>query len=110
MAKIAKSIRVDENVYSYIVRYKGEGFNEKFENIIRDSMESEVKRKENLKQLDKQIDEKRKQLQKLMDDVTKLQTIQYRVNDILKSCKDIEDKLDIKQESVSHKEPARKIS
>jgi len=110
MAKISKSIRAAEDVYAYIVRYKGEGFNEKFENIIRYAMESEKKREERIKDLDKQIKDKEKQVQSLQSDISKLQTIKYRVDEILRSCSSIETQLDIKLETVSQKSSSWKIS
>lgn len=99
MAKLAKSIRIEPDVYAYIERYKGEGFNEKFENIIRDAMESEKKRLDRIKQLEIQIKEKEKQFFTIQNDVSKLTTLQYRILDIQKAFKDIEDKLEIKPEA-----------
>ncbi len=93
MAKIAKSIRVDQEIFAYIERYKGEGFNEKFENIIRDAMESEKKRLEHIKQLDKQIREQEQKLQKIMNEVRKVSDISYQVNNIMRCFTDIEKKL-----------------
>lgn len=93
MAKIGKSIRVSQKVLNYIETYKGEGFNEKFENIITDAMESESKRKEKIKQLDKQIADKENQYRKIMADVSKLNEIPYLVNNIIKNTKELDKKL-----------------
>lgn len=66
MAKnIAKSIRMSDKVNDYIMQAPGNGFNEKFENIILSAMESEKDRVAQLQRLDKQIDEKRDQIYKL---------------------------------------------
>jgi len=66
MAKnIAKSIRMSEKVNNYIMQAPGNGFNEKFENIILNAMESEQERVQKLKRLDKQIEDKRDQIYKL---------------------------------------------
>lgn len=62
---VAKSIRMTEKIYDYINRYPGNGFNEKFENIIFYAMESEQERVQELKRLDKQISNKRDQIYKL---------------------------------------------
>ncbi len=96
MAKIAKSVRIDPKVYNYIEKYKGEGFNEKFENIITDAMESESKRLEKIKQLDSQINEKEKQLRKVIGEVNRLQDVSNKVGNLIRSCKEIEERLEMK--------------
>lgn len=93
MAKIAKSVRVDPRVYEYIEKYKGNGFNEKFENIILDAMESEKKRQERLKQLDKNIRDQEEKFQKLFAEFRKLNDMSYKVSNIISSINDIEKKL-----------------
>ncbi len=95
MAKIAKSIRVDPKVYEYIERYKGNGFNEKFEKIIIDAMESEKKRLDKIKQLEKQIEEKEKQLRKVIGEVNRMQDVSCKVTTLIRTCKEIEERLNI---------------
>ena len=41
MKNISKSIRISEKVYNYILSFDGDGFNQKFENIILFAMENE---------------------------------------------------------------------
>ena len=73
MAKnIAKSIRMSEEVNEYIANYRGNGFNEKFENIIMDAMKSEPERIVIIKNLDIQIEKKKKELQELLSRFNKL--------------------------------------
>ncbi len=96
MAKLAKSIRVAEDVYAYIERYKGEGFNQKFENIIRDAMQSEEKRKDRIKQLDRQITEQEKKLKASMEKAKKVENVSYQVTRILSVFQDINSTLEIK--------------
>ena len=96
MAKVAKSIRINQKVFSYIEKYKGDGFNEKFENIITDALESEQKRLDKIKQLDKQIDEREKQLRKTMVEVNRLQDVANKVGNMLRTCKEIEERLEMK--------------
>lgn len=55
----AKSIRLSDRVMNYIESYRGNGFNEKFENIILDAMESEDERIATLERYDKYIQEKK---------------------------------------------------
>lgn len=59
---VSKSIRLTNKVYGYIMQAPGNGFNEKFENIILSAMESEPERVKRLESLDNQIESKRNQL------------------------------------------------
>ena len=54
---INKSIRLSQPVYDYIMQAPGDGFNQKFENIIIDAKESEARRQETLKMLDDRIED-----------------------------------------------------
>lgn len=63
---ISKSVRISEEVYSYIDSAPGKGFNEKFENIILDAQRTESDRKKELARLERQIREARQELSKLL--------------------------------------------
>lgn len=52
---INKSIRLSQPVYDYIMQAPGDGFNQKFENIIIDAKESESDRRLRLESLDCRI-------------------------------------------------------
>lgn len=68
-----KSIRLSDHVMNYIQNYRGNGFNEKFENIILDAMESEDKRIEQLELYDKQIEFVKKRYYKMCDQLRQLE-------------------------------------
>lgn len=68
----SKSIRVSDKVMNYIMAYRGNGFNEKFENIILDAMESESERCDILDALDFRIEKKRNELDLLTDKLRSL--------------------------------------
>ena len=51
---IAKSVRLTQEVFDYIDSAPGNGFNEKFENIILEAKRGESDRKKELARLDKQ--------------------------------------------------------
>ena len=57
---IAKSVRLTQEVYDYIDQSAGNGFNEKFENIILEAKTGESKRKQEIVRLDKEIEKLRK--------------------------------------------------
>nr|DAM03331.1 MAG TPA: antitoxin [Inoviridae sp.] len=59
---VAKSVRIPEEIYDYINSYSGEGFNQKFVNVIRDARDTEPERNETLDRLNKQISEREKYL------------------------------------------------
>ncbi|WP_097004888.1 hypothetical protein [Lacrimispora amygdalina] len=59
---VPKSVRVPEEIYDYINSYSGEGFNQKFVNIIRDARDTEPERNETLDRLNKQISQREKYL------------------------------------------------
>lgn len=64
---ISKSIRISEEVFDYIDKAPGKGFNEKFENIILEAKETESYRKERLAGLEKQIHDAEQKLWKLLE-------------------------------------------
>jgi t-SNARE complex subunit (syntaxin) len=59
---VPKSVRIPEEIYEYINSYSGDGFNQKFVNIIRDARDTEPERNETLAKLNKQISEREKYL------------------------------------------------
>lgn len=68
-----KSIRVSDKVLAYINGYRGNGFNEKFENIILDAMESEDERIATLDMYDKQIEQRKQKYYKMCDQLRQLE-------------------------------------
>lgn len=64
---ISKSIRLSDDMYQYIYNYRGNGFNEKFENIIQDARDAEPDRLYRLKLLDKELREKQQMLRKIQE-------------------------------------------
>lgn len=52
---ISKSIRISEEVFAYIDKSPGKGFNEKFENIILEAKQTEAERKKRLAGLERDI-------------------------------------------------------
>lgn len=69
---VSKSIRISEEINDYITNYRGNGFNEKFANIILDAMKGESERIKILENLDKRVETSRKKLDELLDDFEKL--------------------------------------
>ncbi len=86
----SKSIRLNDRVYNYILNYEGDGFNQKFENIILYAMESELKRNDTIKSLDEIIDYKLKTIRELDSQINMLFLIKSRVDNIIASVKSLE--------------------
>lgn len=62
---VSKSIRLTPDLCGYIEGYRGNGFNEKFENIINDARLSEPGRLARLEILDKRIREREELLREV---------------------------------------------
>lgn len=73
---ISKSIRLTDEVFNYIDGYRGDGFNQKFENIILDAMCSEAERNKALCLLDTRISQRQKELQDLLEHINRFKEIQ----------------------------------
>ena len=67
----SKSVRLSDEVLSYIENYEGDGFNQKFENIILYSMRTEKERKQRIQDYDDLIAEKRS----ILDQIRKYEQI-----------------------------------
>lgn len=70
-----RSIRMTPTVESYVLGFEGNGFNQKFENLVIHVMNDERNRKERIKKLDKEIKEKIELLDDLRDKIQKFNNI-----------------------------------
>lgn len=66
---VNKSIRLTPELFEYINAYRGDGFNEKFENIILDAKFSENERAFRLESLEHRISEKEAVLKEVTIDM-----------------------------------------
>lgn len=60
-----KSVRLSDQVMDYVINFEGEGFNQKFENLVLFCMEQEETRKQKIAFLDQQIVKQYKKLDTL---------------------------------------------
>ena len=84
---ISKSIRISERVFNYIEEYEGNGFNEKFSNIIIHAMESE-------KKLEKRLDDLRAYIRLEETKLSELKQEIYENKDILKKLQGVQTYID----------------
>lgn len=57
-----KSVRLSDHVMDYVINFEGEGFNQKFENLVLFCMEQEESKKQRITLLDQQIARQYKKL------------------------------------------------
>ena len=57
-----KSVRLSDQVMDYVINFEGEGFNQKFENLVLFCMEQEESKKQRILLLDQQIARQYKKL------------------------------------------------
>ena len=89
---INKSVRLTPKVYNYIESYQGNGFNEKFENIILEAMELEAERKKRIQVLDGMIADKLDDYNILRDkikDLDKFLLVAVKANNMIKQLDDV---------------------
>lgn len=88
MAKeISKSIRLSNEIYDYIMEFEGNGFNEKFENIIVFSIKTELERRKRLSDVEKLIKERTQELSDLNDNLYKARIETYKYKQIMNDLK-----------------------
>ena len=88
-----KSVRLDDFTYNYVLNYRGDGFNEKFENIVLDASMAEADRKKRIAELDDEIEFKFNQLHDLTLKIYELESLIVVVEDVVSSVKSLEKKI-----------------
>lgn len=71
----AKSIRFTDEVRDYIEQAPGDGFNQKFENIILEAKRNEPERRKRLEAYEKKIKTKQVQLEKMMHSIADISSL-----------------------------------
>ena len=91
-----KSVRLSDQVMDYVINFEGEGFNQKFENLVLFCMEQEESKKQRITLLDQQIAKQYKKLDvlqqissKIGDVCMALTNLEWKANDL----SDLMDKL-----------------
>ena len=87
MKNVSKSIRISEKVYNYILSFDGDGFNQKFENIILFAMENENDLLKRISELEYIISQRNDELSILNN---KLQKARMQTSQFLYAIRDLE--------------------
>lgn len=84
-----KSVRLSDQVMDYVINFEGDGFNQKFENLVLFCMEQEETRKQKIAFLDQQIVNQYKKLDALRQLISKISAVsealldlEWRTNDL----------------------------
>ena len=84
-----KSVRLSDQVMDYVINFEGEGFNQKFENLVLFCMKQEEIKKQKIAFLDQQIVKQYKKLDALRQLISKISAVsealldlEWRTNDL----------------------------
>ena len=84
-----KSVRLSDQVMDYVINFEGEGFNQKFENLVLFCMEQEETKKQKIAFLDQRIIKQYKKLDALRQLISKISAVsealldlEWRTNDL----------------------------
>lgn len=84
-----KSVRLSDQVMDYVINFEGDGFNQKFENLVLFCMEQEETKKQKIAFLDQQIVKQYKKLDTLQQLISKISAVsealldlEWRTNDL----------------------------
>lgn len=84
-----KSVRMSDQVMDYVINFEGDGFNQKFENLVLFCMEQEETKKQKIAFLDQQIVKQYKKLDALRQLTSKISDVsealldlEWRTNDL----------------------------
>lgn len=84
-----KSVRLSDQVMDYVINFEGDGFNQKFENLVLFCMEQEESKKQKIAFLDQQIVKQYKKLDALRQLISKISAVsealldlEWRTNDL----------------------------
>lgn len=77
-----KCVRMSDEILNIVMSCKGEGFNDKFENLVMDFKKSIPEREKYLKSLNSQIDSKLKDLDKIEQRIRGIKNIEFSLDNL----------------------------
>lgn len=75
-----KCVRLSDEVLEIVDNYRGNGFNEKFENLVNDYFNDIPKRKADLERINKLITMKQKQIDEACEKITKAENLAFSLS------------------------------
>ena len=89
-----KSVRLSDQVMDYVINFEGEGFNQKFENLVLFCMEQEESKKQRITLLDQQIAKQYKKLDVLHQISSKIGDVRSALTNLEWKANDLSDLMD----------------
>ena len=89
-----KSIRLSDQVMDYVINFKGDGFNQKFENLVLFCMEQEESKKQRITLLDQQIAKQYKKLDVLQQISSEIGDVRRALTNLEWKANDLSDLMD----------------
>ena len=89
-----KSVRLSDQVMDYVINFEGEGFNQKFENLVLFCMEQEESKKQRITLLDQQIAKQYKKLDVLQQISSKIGDVRMAPTNLEWKANDLSDLMD----------------
>lgn len=89
-----KFVRLSDQVMDYVINFEGEGFNQKFENLVLFCMEQEESKKQRITLLDQQIAKQYKKLDVLQQISSKIGDVRSALTNLEWKANDLSDLMD----------------
>ena len=89
-----KSIRLSDQVMDYVINFEGDGFNQKFENLVLFCMEQEETKKQKLAFLDEQIVKQYKKLDALRQLTSEIGDVRRALTHLERQANDLSELMD----------------
>ena len=84
-----KSVRLSDQVMDYIINFEGDGFNQKFENLVLFCMEQEETKKQKIAFLDQQIVKQYKKLDALGQFMSEIRDVRKALTNLELQAEDL---------------------
>lgn len=97
-----KSVRLSDQVMDYVINFEGEGFNQKFENLVLFCMEQEESKKQRITLLDQQIARQYKKLYALQQLSSEIGDVRRALTHLERQANDLSDLMDKLLEDKDH--------
>mgnify|MGYP004636911975 FL=1 len=89
-----KSIRLSDQVMDYVINFEGDGFNQKFENLVLFCMEQEETKKQKIAFLDQQIVKQYKKLDALRQLTSEIGDVRRALTHLERQANDLSELMD----------------
>lgn len=89
-----KSVRLSDQVMDYVINFEGDGFNQKFENLVLFCMEQEETKKQRITLLDQQIAKRYKKLYALQQLSSEIGDVRRALTHLERQANDLSELMD----------------